>query len=183
MKRWRKCEDGFTMVEMIITIAISAILLGSIVATLGYISAGNAKRSAARFNSKLNTAQTETMMQAKPTYLYLYKESDGSIKCVLSKGNYQSRTALNGRPADETPTDVGGSGVNVTAKIEGGGTYTLLNANTMIKIAFDKATGAYKSANAGSDADSHFFEEIEFSGREKFKVTLVKATGKHVMSK
>ena len=182
MKRWRKCEDGFTMVEMIITIAISAILVGSIVAVLGYISAGNAKRSAARFNSKLNTAQTETMMQAKPTYLYLYKVSDGSVKCIMLKDNCQSRSDLNTKLTGLSPTDVGGSGVNVRAKIEGGGTYTL-GQNNMIKVAFDKASGAYKTVNYGDDTDTVFYNEIEFSGREKFKVNLVKMTGKHVLSK
>ena len=141
MKRWKECEDGFTMVEMIITIAISAILVGTVITAFGYLNSGNAKRSAARFNSKLTTAQTETMM----------------LK------------------------DVGGSGVNVRAKIEGGGTYTL-GQNNMIKVAFDKASGAYKTANYGVDTDNVFYNEIEFSGREKYKVTLVKMTGKHVMS-
>lgn len=181
MKRWKECEDGFTMVEMIITIAISAILVGTAVATFGYINSGNAKRSAARFNSKLNTAQTETMMLEKPTYLYLYKVSDGSVKCILLKDNCQTRNDLNSKLTGLTPTDVGGSGVSVRAKIEGGGTYTL-GDNNMIKVAFDKASGAYKTANFGDDTNSDFYNEIEFSGRQKFKVSLVKMTGKHVMS-
>lgn len=181
MKRWKECEDGFTMVEMIITIAISAILVGTVITAFGYLNSGNAKRSAARFNSKLTTAQTETMMLKEPTYLYLYKVSDGSVKCILLKDNCQSRSDLNSKLTGLSPTDVGGSGVNVRAKIEGGGTYTLGQDN-MIKVAFDKASGAYKTANYGVDTDHVFYNEIEFSGREKYKVTLVKMTGKHVMS-
>ena len=181
MKRWKECEDGFTMVEMIITIAISAILVGTVITAFEYLNSGNAKRSAARFNSKLTTAQTETMMLKEPTYLYLYKVSDGSVKCILLKDNCQSRSDLNSKLTGLSPTDVGGSGVNVRAKIEGGGTYTL-GQNNMIKVAFDKASGAYKTANYGVDTDNVFYNEIEFSGREKYKVTLVKMTGKHVMS-
>ncbi|MDE6851594.1 MAG: prepilin-type N-terminal cleavage/methylation domain-containing protein [Lachnospiraceae bacterium] len=183
MKRGRQCEDGFTMVEMIITIAVSAILVGTIVATLGYISAGNAKRSAARFNSKLNTAQTETMMQAKPTYLYLFV--DGGVKAVLSKEEYTTSHELKNKVSTgvESATDVGGSRVTVSLIPDDGSPASELNDTNMLRIAFKKATGAYEYTELEGGASSTFFEEIEFAGGEKFKVTLVKATGKHVMSK
>lgn len=183
MKRWKECEDGFTLVEMIITIAVSAILVGAIIGTFGYINSGNAKRSAAKFDSKLTTAQTETMMLKDPTYLYLYKVADGSVKCILLKDNCQTRSDLDSKLTGMTPTNVGGARVDVKAKIEGGSTYSLTGTDTMIKIAFDKASGAYKTANSGSDTSTDFFNEIEFSGREKFKVSLVKMTGKHVINK
>lgn len=183
MQGWRKQEDGFTLVEMIITIAISAILVGSVAGAMGYISAGNSKRSAARFNSKLNTAQTETMMKKDPTILYLYEDTDG-IKAGVSSTDCSTyaelQTAITAGKVSSTV--VGGARVSVQAKDDSGATYNLSSGN-MIKIAFEKSTGAYKCANSGTTGDTRFFSEITFNGAESYKVTLVKQTGKHVLNK
>lgn len=176
MKQCRRCEDGFTMVELIITIAIMAILLGSAVSAFAYISAGNARRSAAKFNSKLSTAQTETMMREKPTYLYLFK--DNGVKVILSESDTEDLSSLKG---STDSTKVGGNQVKVIAKKSGGSQE--LDDSKFIRIAFKKATGAYSYAKFNGDADSEFISEIDFSGKENYKVTLVQLTGKHVMSK
>lgn len=176
MKKWRKCEDGFTMVEMIIVIAIMAILIGSAVSAFAYISAGNARRSAAKFNSKLSTAQTETMMRDNPTYLYLFK--DNGVKVILSESDTESLSSLR---SSTDSTKVGGGQVKVVATKSGGSQE--LDESTFIRIAFKKATGAYSYAKFDGEADSEFISEIDFSGKENYKVTLVQLTGKHVMSK
>lgn len=175
MKKWRN-EDGFTMVEMVIVIAIAAILMGTTVATFGYISSSNARKSAARFNSSLNTAQTNTMMQKEATYLYLFK--DKGIKVVLSTNDGENLSSLK---TNANVTDVGGARVDVIAKKSGGS--QTLGDSEFIQIAFDKATGAYRYAKFNGDADTEFISEINFSGKENYKVTLVQLTGKHVMSK
>lgn len=183
MRKWNRQEDGFTMVEMIITIAVSAILVGTIAGAMGYISAGNSKRSAARFNSKLNTAQTETMMKADASILYLWQDSDG-IKAGTSTEDCNTRTDLDTAIAGDkvASTVVGGSRVSVQATDEDGDTYDLDDTN-MIKIAFIKSTGAYDYANSGTSGDSRFFTEIVFQGAESYEVILVKQTGKHVINK
>ncbi|MDE6566547.1 MAG: type II secretion system GspH family protein [Lachnospiraceae bacterium] len=175
MKKWRN-EDGFTMVEMVIVIAIAAILMGTTVATFGYISSSNARKSAARFNSSLNTAQTNTMMQKEATYLYLFK--DKGIKVVLSTNDAESLASLK---TNANVTDVGGARVDVIAEKSGGS--QKLEDSEFIQIAFDKATGAYRYAKFNGYADTDFISEINFSVKENYKVTLVQLTGKHVMSK
>lgn len=179
IKKWKECEAGFTMVEMIITVAIMAILAGASVTAVGMIASGNAKRSAARFNSQLTTVQTETMMKKDPVYLYLY--DDNGVKSVVSKNSYADRSALNSGLSSESPNDVGGAGVTVKATADDGSTVTLDGTN-MMKFAFIKASGAYQYAKT-SDSDTKFYPEIKFSGRGNYKVTLVKMTGKHVVNK
>lgn len=177
MKRWKECEDGFTLVEMIITIAISTILVGAIITAFGYISSGNAKRSAARINSKLNTAQTETMMQKDPTYLYLFKNN--GLKVVLSSSDSEDLTSLKN---NANPTDVGGARVEVTAT-RAGQTDKKLDDSNFICIAFNKASGAYEFAKFSDETNADFISELDFSGKASYKISLVKMTGKHVMNK
>lgn len=178
-KKWKECEAGFTLVEMIITIAIMAVLAGASVTAVGMIASGNAKRSAARFNSQLTTAQTDTMMKKDQVFLYLY--DDEGVKSVVSTNKYADRSALDGGLISESPKDVGGAGVTVKATAEDGSSIILDDTN-MMKFAFVKASGAYEFVKT-SDSDTKFYSEIQFSGRGNYKVTLVKMTGKHVVNK
>ena len=76
MQRGSRDERGFTMVEMIITIAIMAILAGIIGGAYSIIKSGNASKSTSRFLGRLDTTQVENMTKKGTTYLYLFKDSD-----------------------------------------------------------------------------------------------------------
>lgn len=184
MRQIRKNQSGFTLVEMIIVIAIAAILAGIAGASFGAIRAGNAAKSASKFDSKLSTTQTTNMTKEGKTFLYVYQDSNGIQAVVVTADTanpdgFTTRNQVTSAVAagNASATKIGGSKVSVSAT--GSGSSLTLNTSNMLKIGFDKATGAFTRSNLGAASDTTFYDEISFSGSEVFKVKLVKATGKH----
>ena len=118
MQRGSRDERGFTMVEMIITIAIMAILAGIIGGAYSIIKSGNASKSTSRFLGRLDTTQVENMTKKGTTYLYLFKDSDGVQTLMYNDGTdtgLNSQSDVIAHKADGVVTDIAGSGVDFTA--------------------------------------------------------------------
>ena len=190
-----KDKKGFSLVEMIIVMAVMAILIGGMVSYMGYINNGKTKKSIASFTTKLDRVQTDNMAKEGDTYLYLYKTSDG-VYCKIV--NVNQCTGAGGVPtypdgftqrseldsfltSNPDATVLSGKKVDVKAEgvtATGGSTSMKLDNTNMIKIGFDKVTGAYKCSNNGSSTD--FYNLIKFEGLQHYSVKLVKSTGKHI---
>ena len=74
----RKDKRGFSLIELIITMAIMAVFAGAIIGGMSYINAGKTKKAAARLNNKISSIQTATMTKKGQTFLYIYRTSEGS---------------------------------------------------------------------------------------------------------
>ncbi len=81
-----KNNKGFSLVELVIVIAIMGIALTMLAANFGYMSSSAAKGCANSLKTAIGQTRIETMGK-KETYLYVYKDGDGySIKTV-NKGS------------------------------------------------------------------------------------------------
>ena len=186
MQRGSRDERGFTMVEMIITIAIMAILAGIIGGAYSIIKSGNASKSTSRFLGKLDTTQVENMTKKGTTYLYLFKDSDGVQTLMYNDGTdtgLNSQSDVIAHKADGVVTDIAGSGVDFTATSGSDSVNSKDTSDLVIKISFDKASGAFKCCKKADDAaGSTLYKEISFKGRgtTSYGVKLVKDTGKHM---
>lgn len=188
VRQWKNGQDGFTLVEMIITIAIAGLLVGAVIGFTGYIRVGNSKKSAAKFNGKLDTVQVENMTKEGTAYLYVYKDSDG-IQVTMAKADssypdgFTSRSNLNSYLAagSGSASQIGDSRVSVSAQGKDGGTdiSMSLGEDNMLKIGFSKSTGAYTCSGTGAVGDTAFYDTIIFSGAESYTVRMVQSTGKH----
>lgn len=192
MRKRQNLEAGFTLVEMIVVIAIMAILAGVAGASMSLITAGNAKKSAARFNSALNETQVQTMSLAKPTYLYLYRASNGTIMVATlqqeSTDAYTSRTEVLSNLSKMKERELGDK--SITIKYTQDSTEKTLGENDIIRIAFKKDSGAYdvkESGGAGDFSilpeDRKFISDVKFEGKGHYIVKMVKETGKHYVER
>ena len=142
MQRGSRDERGFTMVEMIITIAIMAILAGIIGGAYSIIKSGNASKSTSRFLGRLDTTQVENMTKKGTTYLYLFKDSDGVQTLMYNDGTdtgLNSQSDVIAHKADGVVTDIAGSGVDFTATSGSDSVNSKDTSDLVIKISFDKA--------------------------------------------
>lgn len=71
-----KNQRGFSLIEVIIVIALIAVLAGSSVAMIGHIRYANTKKVAEEVDKSLSRLRLDTMSQEKRQYLYIYEMTD-----------------------------------------------------------------------------------------------------------
>ncbi|MCR5625022.1 MAG: type II secretion system GspH family protein [Lachnospiraceae bacterium] len=204
-----KDNRGFSLIELIVTIAIMGILAGAIVANVVIIGNANSKKAAQRLGTKLDTCLSENLTKLDNTYLYIFK-SGGEVKTLIWKTptnavtsdsdlystyryrGYNSYDELMAAKytkeliAADAPS-LGGNNIDISVIKDN--TETDLPSNGIIKIGFDKADGSINTCvmttSAGMDiSDSSAiidFDTIRVSGRAKVDVKLVHSTGKHTV--
>lgn len=190
---------GFSLVELIITMAIMAILATVTVGAIGYINTGKTKKASAKLNSKLTYIQTETMTKEGRSYLYIYKTNDGVYYVVSNKdasgnignvgllGVSELSSYLSSNPSASkkicdgsvtvTGTTASGQVVEMVELTDTAGA----NQVNLLKIGYDKATGAFSDScgYAGSSETTDFYHEIKLAGKQTSSIKLVEKTGKH----
>ncbi|MFW5632389.1 MAG: type II secretion system protein [Acetivibrio ethanolgignens] len=175
--RIKKENRGFSLVEVILAIAMLALLSGITIRTIGYMYYGNAKKCAARLESLLDRMQAETMGKGKGKYLYLFQAEDG-LRMVASADKELTRDYLNTAES----TLLGGNGITLTIggmrRKENGSIVTSreqirLTESNFLRIGFKKSTGAFQ--------EDSYCETITLQnkGRSSMVLHLVERTGKH----
>lgn len=195
----RKDTRGFSLIELVITMGIMAVFASAIIGGLSYMNAGRTKKASAKLNNEISGIQTATMTKKGETYLYVYRTSDGVYTSTVNSGvaEYDTRASLDaGYAAGKFGrTKICDSSVKITGKKDpaggaGGGAASIdLSTTNMLKIGYSKGTGAFTYSNEGTvdagktKSEMPFYSVIEMSGKETFKIQMVKATGKHFVKK
>jgi prepilin-type N-terminal cleavage/methylation domain-containing protein len=170
----KRGEDnrGFSMVEIIVTIAILVILAATAIRSIAYLNHGNAKKCMGQLESTLDRVQSETLGKETTPYLYVFK-SDKGYRMVTSTNKNLTWAELNSM----TSTALGGNNLKLTAKnmVTASGTKinSDLSGGEVLRLGFQKSTGAFLS-------DS-YCESIVLTGNGGSTRTLylVERTGKH----
>lgn len=157
-------NKGFSMVELIITIAIMAILTGSFVGAAGYLKYANAKAGAKKINTELSELRIDSMSKMNTPYMYLYN-IDGTTYMKVVTGDRADKAKENGL-LDKNTTKIGNS--QVTVSCDG----TKITDGQTVTITMDKSTGAFLSS-------PQKIEVASVDGKNSYVIKLVKSTGRH----
>ena len=158
----KKNNKGFSYVELILVIAIAAILMGLVGLTIGLVSRTNVNKAGDKLYTTMNQARATTMGKGGGTHIEIYCEGDEYYYFVgdPSKDNREELSvSFIAKPA-------------VVSYIEEGETSAIeLEEGDSLFIEYDKASGAF--------ASSVVCEYIIISnGDKEAKIRLYHATGK-----
>ncbi len=172
MKKNRK--KGFSMIEMIIVIAIMGIFTALATIGFGYLKSGNVKSAVKTVDSNLTKLKLDTMSKENKPYMCIYKVGS-NYYMLCTTDTTISPNAKNG-------LKIG----NGNVKISVGGTE--LTGSSKIYIAFKKGSGAFanKVTLGGVDnntvttsSDSTIEMENSSGSGTKYTLHMIKDTGKH----
>lgn len=150
----REKDKGFSLIELIVVIAIMAVALGVGSYSLSAISLANAKECATEIKSTLEAARMETVRSASNPGVQIYRGTDG---VYMQAGNNAAKK-------------IGSSGV--TVKYQEGSEWKELGQGTAnaLKFVFDKSTGGFSTFGTNKIV-------VSSAGKE-YTITCYKLTGK-----
>lgn len=161
-------NNGYSLIELVIVLAIIAVIMGTVFYSVILVFSANAKSCANDIQRAIGDCKVSTMGKSA-AYMKLYRNADGNVFTQMwikdSSGSYV--------PSD--PQKVGTSRVYVGYKAVGGTETELPTGESSgIQICFDRATGGFKE-----DGSGNLYEIIYVKGGSKsYEITLTKLTGK-----
>ncbi len=187
-KQVRKINNsGFSLIELIIVLAIVAVVTGTVVWSVSLVFSTDAKACANNLQRAIADCKVTTMGKAK-AWLLIYRGEDGRVYSQLHVMTEKKDDAGN-RIYDETTKDpvlvdvpeeaqkLGGNRVMVTYTDASGNSGVNLpegkaDGNTGIRIEFDRSSGSFKE-------DAGVPQKIELSGGKRhYTFTFHMLTGK-----
>ncbi len=163
-------NDGYSLIELVIVLAIIAVIMGTVFYSVILVFSANAKSCANDIQRAIGDCKVSTMGKSK-AYMELYR--DAGNENLYTKMYIWDTSTGNYVPSD--PQKVGTSRVYVGYKAVGGTETELPTGESSgIQICFDRATGGFKE-----DGSGNLYEIIYVKGGSKsYEITLTKLTGK-----
>ena len=154
---------GFSLIELIVVVAIMGVALAVGGYALSAISLANAKNCATEIKSSLEKTRTQACSSDNETtsaQMLLYRDKDSGKVCILK--NFEG-----------SAKEIGGKTVTVKYKLKGGSGYEdLKNQDDPLTFGFNRSTGGFSDA-------SDQVESIQISsGGRTYTLTCYKLTGK-----
>lgn len=151
-------REAFSLVEMIIVIAIMGILTGGVALSYNMIREVDTKGAAYDIDNELTELKSRNMAGNKPIYMHLYQYSGSYYIAYSDSMTFTATTEAK---------KIGEEGVQISYKEESGS----ISPVTMLHIGIQKKDGAYIQAP----------EEIIVTAKKAstYTLQLIKDTGKH----
>lgn len=164
-------EKGFSLVEVIICIAIMGILSVSAFSLSNHVKYADAKRCAKVLNQKIEVARMRSLSKKGDWHLYIY--ADGSSICY----EVSDKDTVDKSKGEK----LGGGNIDVfftsrTKGTAGPGTETQITGSVVVDMQFYKSTGAFRE-----NSSNILYDSIRVKEREglEYVIELVEKTGKH----
>lgn len=175
-------EKGFSLIELIVVVALMALLMTGVFIGLGAMTGMHAKECANNLDTALDQAKNYALTKSGglDAYMELSKETDGYYvtfyvpdKPVVKPGETASYLQIERKK-------IGRASVDISCEFKSAGRI-MLNEGSAVRFYYDRVSGAFKETQSGGISD--FCEEIIIDKHRKYKITLVPATGKHTLKR
>ena len=173
-------NKGFSLVELIVVIAIIAIVSGAATIGINYLALANSKKAIISIDTEISEVRLEDMSQREKSYVYLAADSgavymrkttDASITSYVSSDEWKKVLASGRTMHYETVTD---GGIKQSFQLDETGA----SGRSIIKFGFNKGTGALLDDN-GEIYDKIWTMNGSSTGSS---IILVPLTGKHYVN-
>lgn len=175
---------GYSLVELIIVLAILSIFTAFMTYSFGMVSGKYARQCANNIGTALDKAKNYAMIRSGSIDAYLVIRQD-------SKG-YVAEYYLPNSPITTDPTDcfmvdsetAGRKTVAVTCVLQDGNEIPI-EGSTKLYVFFDRITGAFKEVKVSDDAGDtiEYCDGIRVQYGKKFYLRFITNTGKHEVIK
>lgn len=174
-------NKGISLVEIIIIIAILAVLAGGTISGINYIRYANTKNCANVINAAIGRVRIEAMSKTNKPSLYIYQHNNNYFMRVIDNTISDPTTLFN-----ENGTRLSNSQVQLcyrTSGMDPSDPDVVINDTTpeFLRIGFVKNTGGIEPI-AGTNSVNQILIRNQ-NGTLEYTITLVQATGKHIISK
>lgn len=183
-------NKGLSLVELIVVIAIMAVVIGIGALSFNLLFGTQAKSCAQKFSGMLNETKTGCMSRYDETMTLSYRFA-GSDPAITTAGFYTENelfTIKKDASAETTGSEIrkmGGSRVLITVYMTGIEPFVINKDNgNSITVSFDRASGAFDETSAvvNGTAVTGYIDKITFqSGLRTYTITMVQETGKHTL--
>lgn len=198
----RRNNKGFSLVELIVVIAIMAVMIGLTVLSISMIFGTQGKECAQKVASRMDSTKTGSMSRYNEV-MELKILDKGERTEIKSDGiyadNYVATIKKKNQSFEEYPIGdpetrkMGAASVIVTAYLSDGSSYVLkkdaapsaTNECEKIVIRYDRTSGSFEEADLGSGLISNtYYEKITFErGMRTYAIKFVSETGKYVLER
>lgn len=196
-----KKNRGFTLVEMVVVVAIFAIFLGILIPSLNPILGFRAKRAANSIGTALDRTKTEAMNRLVGEMKLSYTSNGYFISYYLDRG----KTGGKSNVQEDQPEKIAPKGTRISYTDSNGNTVNLWEGDTKeLILTYDRATGGFlpvqtrvweqedilSQLEAGQDipldredSDQPYCTSITVRGGKWIRtITLDKDTGKYTIT-
>ena len=162
----KKDNRGISLVEMIIVIAILAVVSGGVAIGIGSALSKPAEECTKKITDSLKNARVSTMGK-NTVKLYLYSDTDGIY--------LKEKVQVTGGTATEKKIRIGQRGVEVSYQLTGDSSYTSLGGESNpLVLSYKRTTGGFNEISSGKYCESIKVKK----GNREHTLKLYSLTGK-----